>query len=435
MNIFFQVVQFQAITFGIVLSIVVAIVLLFISASISGAEVAYFSLSATDVAKIKELNSHNYKLVLKHLKNPEKLLATIVITNNFVNIGIIILSVYIFSRLIVFNDAAILKFLIEIVFITSMLLFFGEIVPKVYAAQNPRRVASFMAYPLLVMHTLFRPLVALLIKSSGSVNKHFFKRLKNNVSLDEISQAIELTGDALKEEKQMLKGIVSFGNINVEAIMTGRVDVVDIDIKSSFSKLISVIVESGYSRIPVYENTPDSVQGVLYVKDLLPYIGSDNSFEWHTLIRPPYYVPENKRISDLLQEFKTNKVHLAIVVDEYGGTSGIVTLEDIFEEIVGDITDELDDDERNYSKLPDGSYVFEGKTLLKDFFRATGIEEEKFKEITVDAETLAGLLLEVKEDIPSKNEVIEINGYAFTILTVDERRIKKIKVNTIKNEK
>jgi len=415
------------------MSVVIVVALLFISAAVSGSEVAYFSLSPADISKIKKLNNRKFNLALKHLENPEKLLATIVITNNFVNIGVIILSVYIFNGLIDFSNAPpYLKFLIEIVFITAMLLFFGEIVPKVYAVQNPRRIAGFMAYPLLVMNFIFNPIVKLLVKSSGIVNKQFAKRLKDNLSIDVISQALDLASADLDEEKGLLKGIVSFGNINVDAIMTGRVDMVDIDIKSKFSKVISVMVESGYSRIPVYENSPDNVKGILYVKDLLPYIGNDNTFEWHTLIRPAFYVPENKRINDLLQEFKTNKIHLAIVVDEYGGTSGIVTLEDILEEIVGDIIDELDDDETTYTKLPDGSYIFEGKTLLKDFFRITGIEEEKFNEITGDAETLAGLLLEVKGQIPFKNEVIKIIDHAFTILTVDERRIKKIKVNTMK---
>jgi gliding motility-associated protein GldE len=366
------------------------------------------------------------------LEQPELLLATILITNNFVNVGIVILTTYISSELITlglinFNASPVLEFLFTVVLITAILLFFGEILPKVYAGRNTRRVVGFMAYPLLIMQKIFLPLSLILVKSTNVVNKRMSKRLKNNISLDEISHAIDLTGDELNEEKEMLKGIVNFGNINVEDIMTARVDVVDIDIKSEFSKVISVIIESGYSRIPVYENSPDNVKGILYVKDLLPHLSNDNSFKWNKLIRPAYYIPETKRINDLLREFKSKKIHIAIVVDEYGGTSGIVTLEDILEEIVGEIQDEMDDDETTTFLQPDGSYIFEGKTLLKDFFRVTGLQEEQFAKIAGDAETVAGLLLEVKGDIPSKNDAIEINDFVFTVLSVNNRRIKKIK--------
>jgi len=424
---FIQIIQFQAITSDVIITGVITIILLLISASISGAEISYFSLNANDINEIKQKNSNRYKLALKHLEKPEFLLATILIANNFVNVGIVILSAYITTGLFIFNAAPILEFLFKVVLIAAILLFFGELFPKVYAGQNSRVFAGFMAYPLLLMQKLFMPLSVILIKSTNIVNKRVSKRLKNNISLDEISQAIDLTGDELNEEKDILKGIVTFGNINAEDIMTGRVDVVDIDIKSDFSKVISVIIESGYSRIPVYKDSPDNVMGVLYVKDLLPYLGNNNNFEWHKLIRPAYYVPETKRINDLLQEFKTKKIHLAIVVDEYGGTSGIITLEDILEEIVGEINDETDDDEMLFSLQPDGSYIFEGKTLLKDFFRITGIDEEKFSKITGDAETLAGLLLEVKGAIPFKNEIIEINNLIFNTLSVNNRRIKKIK--------
>ena len=427
LNTFLQVIQFQPVTFSIVIVGIITVILLLISASVSCAEMAYFSLSPADINKIKGVN-RRYDLALNHLENPELLLATILIANNFVNVGIVILLTYITSGLMIFNDATILEFLFKVVFITAILLFFCEILPKVYAGQNPKKVVGFMAYPLLAMRKIFKPLSVILVKSTGIVNKRFSKHLKNNISLDEISQAIDLTGDELQDEKDILKGIVTFGNINVSDIMTGRVDVIDIDIKSDFSKVISIIVESGYSRIPVYENSPDNVKGVLYVKDLLPHLNSKNSFEWHKLIRPAYYVPETKRINDLLQEFKSTKVHIAIVVDEYGGTSGIVTMEDILEEIVGEIQDEMDDNEANFSKLPDGSYIFEGKTLLKDFFRIIGIDEEKFEKIAGDAETLAGLLLEVKGEIPSKNEVIEINNMIFTILAVNDRRVRKIKI-------
>jgi gliding motility-associated protein GldE len=423
---FLQVVQFHALTAGIVVSIIVTLILLTVSALVSGSEVAYFSLKAADIVEMKEQNTKRYNQVLKHLEKPELLLAVILIANNFVNVAIVILSAYISTGLITFVDAPVLELLFDVVFITGMLLFFGEIFPKVYAGQIPRKFAALMAYPLLAMKGIFKPLAIILVKSTGSINRRFTKKMKN-ISLDEISQAIDLTNDAPDGEKEILKGIVTFGNINVEEIMTGRVDVVDIDIKSEFTKVISVIVESGYSRIPVYEESPDNVKGVLYVKDLLPYLGNDNTFEWHKVIRPAYYVPETKRINDLLQEFKKEKIHMAIVVDEYGGTSGIVTLEDILEEIVGDISDELDDDDANFSLLPDGSYIFEGKTLLKDFFRITDVEEDKFRKVTGEAETLAGLLLEVKGEIPLKNEVVEINNCDFTVVAADNRRIKKIK--------
>ena len=423
---FLQMVQFLPLTSGIVVAIIVTILLLFSSALISGSEVAYFSLRATDRSEMLDHNIRSYQMALRHLENPELLLATILIANNFVNVGIVILSSYIASGLIVFNQPGALKFIFEVVFITGMILFFGEILPKVLAGQFPRKFAAFMAYPLLWIIRFFKPLSTLLVKSTNVVNKHLAKKMKS-LSLDDISHALDLTGDEIQEGKDILKGIVTFGNINVEEIMTSRVDVVDLDIKSEFSKVISVIVESGYSRIPVFEEGPDDVKGILYVKDLLPHLGKDNTFEWQELIRPAYYVPETKRINDLLQEFKTHKIHMAIVVDEYGGTAGIVTLEDILEEIVGDISDELDDEETIFSIQPDGSYIFEGKILLKDFFRITEIDEQHFKKVSGEAETLAGLLLELKGEIPAKHETIETGKFIFTILAADNRRIKKIK--------
>lgn len=435
MNVFMQVVQFQPVGFGIVIAIITTVVLISVTALISCGEVAYFSLTPADVNKIREINNRRYKLALKHLEKTDLLLATILITNNFINVGIVMLLAYVLTNIVIFNGAPVLEFILNVVFISAILLFFCDVLPKVYAGQNSKKVVGFMAYPLLVMRKIFKPLSMILIKSTSIVSKRFSRHLKNNISLDEISQAIDLTGDELNEEKEILKGIVTFGAINVADIMTGRVDVIDLDIKSDFSKVISVIIESGYSRMPVYENSPDNVKGVLYVKDLLPYLGGNNSFEWFNLIRPAYFVPETKRINDLLQEFKSTKIHIAIVVDEYGGTSGIITMEDILEEIVGEIQDEMDDDETNFSLLPDGSYIFEGKTLLKDFFRITGIDEEKFNKIKGDAETIAGLLLEVKGEIPSKNEVVEINNFIFTILAVNNRRIRKIKFSQKKGIK
>ncbi len=418
--------QFQPLTPGLLTALGVTIVLLLFSALISGSEVAYFSLRPSDIAEMKDQESKPSQQALKHLENPEKLLATILISNNFVNVGIVILSSFIATNLILFSETGIWSFLFEVVIITAMILFFGEILPKVYAGQVPRRFARYMAFPLLFLSRLFSPLSMLMVKTTNIVNKRLARRMKG-ISLDDISQALDLTDDNHTEGKDILRGIVTFGNITAEEIMTARVDVVDVDIKSELSKVIQVIVDSGYSRMPVYENGPDDVKGILYVKDLLPHLDKDNSFAWQSLIRQAYYVPETKKINDLLQEFKTHKIHMAVVVDEYGGTSGIVTLEDILEEIVGDISDEQDDEELNFSRLPDGAFVFEGKTLLKDFFRITEVPEDSFQKLTDEPETLAGLLLELKGEIPVKHEIVDYNNYQFTILAADNRRIKKIK--------
>lgn len=421
-----QMIQFFPLTPGILAAIIVVFILLISSALISGSEVAYFSLKATDISEMREQNSRSTKLALQHLEKPEQLLATILIANNFVNVGIVILSSYIAGELVVINQPRVIKFLFEVILITSVILFFGEIMPKVYAGHHSKKIASLLAYPLLLSMKFFKPLSTIMVRTTNIVNQRLIKK-KRNISLDEISHALDLTGDELKDGKDILKGIVTFGNINVEDVMTSRVDVVDLDIESELSKVISVIVESGYSRIPVFGDGPDDVKGILYVKDLLPHLGKDQTFKWQELIRPAYYVPETKRINDLLQEFKMHKIHMAIVVDEYGGTAGIATLEDILEEIVGEISDEMDEDEANFYIQPDGSYVFEGKTLLKDFYKVTNIEEELFSKISGDAETLAGLLLEIKGEIPPKHDIIETGQFIFTILSADNRRIKKIK--------
>jgi len=413
-------------TTSIIIAIIATLMLLAGSALVSGSEVAFFSLKPDDVNHLRTENSKRSQQVIKHLENPELLLATILILNNFINVGIVILSAYISSAVISFGENTTLKFIFDVIIITSIILFFGEIFPKVFAGQSPRKFASRMALPLRNAAKMLKPVSVLLVRSSEYVKNKAAQKAKN-LSLDDLSDALDLTGDEVFEEKQILKSIVTFGNINAEEVMTARVDVTDLEIKSDFNKVLSVIVESGYSRIPVFEETPDNVKGILYVKDLLPHLGKDNTFRWQNLIRPAYYVPETKRINDLLTEFQANKIHMAIVVDEYGGTSGIVTLEDILEEIVGEISDELDEEEDFFSVQPDGSLAFEGKTLLKDFFKITGIDEDAFDDIKGEAETLAGLLLEVKGVIPEKHEIIEIGPYKFTILAADKRRIKKIK--------
>ncbi|TAJ13433.1 gliding motility-associated protein GldE [Marinilabiliaceae bacterium JC017] len=427
-------VVFHPFTIATFLGIATTIVLLISSAAISGAEVAYFSLKPKDIEILKAQQTKKNKLVLKHLKDPELLLATILIANNFVNVGIVILSSFVATSLVDFGTSTTIKFIFEIIIITSLILFFGEILPKVYAAQFARKFAGLMAYPLLLMKKALNPLGILLAKSTNVVNKRIAKKTKS-ISLDDLSHALELTSGDITDEKDILEGIVKFSNINVAEIMTARVDVIDIEIKSDYNKVLQVIIESGYSRIPVFEDTPDNVKGILYVKDLLPHIHKENTFSWQSLIRKAYYVPETKMINDLLEEFQSKKIHMAIVVDEYGGTSGIVTLEDILEEIVGEISDELDDDEAFFSRLPDGSYVFEGKTQLNDFHKVTETDETIFESVRGDAETLAGLILEIKGEIPKKHETIKFGSYAFTILAADNRRIKKVKFNVNQNAK
>ena len=420
-------IQFHTITFGLVISIVIVLLLLLSSALISGSEVAYFSLDAADKQKLQKKGKTNQR-VLKNLESPEKLLATILASNNFVNIGIIILSAYITNNLISIENSQVLEFVLQVVLITFFLLLFGEIIPKVYATHFALGFAKFMALPLQTLEKIFRPINFILISSTSFVNKKLQKHHKK-ISMDEISQALELTSDQeLSEEKEILEGIVKFGNKSVDEIMKPRVDVVSLDMKSNFSKVLQTINDSGYSRIPVFIDSFDNINGILYIKDILPHAHKGNSFKWQTLIRAAFHVPETKKISSLLEEFQKRKVHLAIVVDEYGGTSGIVTLEDILEEIVGDITDEFDDEESFYTKISDDKFLFDGKILLGDFYRVVDCDDTVFDEVKGDADTLAGLILELKGEIPSLNEKINYNQFSFTIESVDHRRIKQIKV-------
>ena len=416
---------FKPLNLSIIAEICAMVLLLFFSALISGSEVAVFSLSPQNLREIEDAQTNKNKKLLMLLKMPERLLATILIVNNFVNIAIVILSTYITFSLVDFSQAPTIGFFVQVVVVTFLLLLFGEIIPKVYAAQFALRFSRYMALPLIFLEKISRPLGTILIKSTSLVNRRISK--KQNISMDDLSQALELTADEITDEKDILEGIVKFGNINVDEIMKARVDVIALDIHTSFSKLKSVIIESGFSRIPVYDGDFDNMKGILYVKDLLPHHHKPNTFRWQTLIRPPYFVPDTKKISDLLEEFQTKKNHMAIVVDEYGGTSGLISLEDILEEIVGDITDELDEEEDFYSLEDDGSYLFEGKTLLNDFFKLIDIDDDVFNEVKGDADTLAGLILEMKGEIPHKKETFIYNGFEFIIEAVDNRRIKKIR--------
>jgi gliding motility-associated protein GldE len=422
--------QFMPVTTYVVFSLIVVLLLLIISALVSGSEVAYFSLNATDKQKLKKKSKINNQ-VLKNLESPEKLLATILVTNNFVNIGIIILTANITNNLITIINAPVIEFILQVVLISFLLLIFGEILPKLYATHFLLGFARFMAIPLQLLEKICRPVNTLLIASTSFVN-HRLQKHHKNVSIDEISQALKLTSNQeLSEEKEMLEGIVKFGNKNVAEIMNPRVDVVSLDIKTSFSTVLNLIVDSGFSRIPVYVGSFDNIKGILYIKDILPHSHKNDSFNWQTLIRPPFYVPETKKINSLLKEFQKNKVHLAVVIDEYGGTSGIVTLEDVLEEIVGEIVDEFDEEENFFTQISENVFLFDGKTLLGDFFKISKCDDNVFNSIKGEAETLAGLILEIKGEIPEIHEKIEYKQFIFTIEAVDKRRIKQIKIEII----
>ncbi len=405
----------------------IIILLLISSALVSGSEVAFFSLSPANLDSLKTKNSKKSLEVLKLLKKPEHLLATILITNNFANVGIVILSTYLTDSVLDFSDApAWLSFLFKIVMVTFLLLLFGEIIPKVYAAKYSETFSTLMSRPLNFLSIVFKPLVFTLVNSTSVVNKRLLKR-KPEISLDDLSDAIDLADNEIKDNKKILEGIVSYGSIDASEIMKPRVDVVAFDIYTPFSKLIEHIKSHNYSRIPVFSETFDNVKGILYIKDLLPHYHK-STFNWQSLIRPPYFVPESKKINDLLLDFQAKKIHLAIVIDEYGGTSGIVTLEDVLEEIVGEISDEFDEPDIFYKKIDDYNYVFEGKTLLNDFFKIMDLDDSIFDKVEGDADTLAGLILELEGEIPTAGALINYGNFVFKIISSDMRRIKQIKV-------
>ncbi|MGC1390228.1 MAG: gliding motility-associated protein GldE [Bacteroidales bacterium] len=419
--------------FKIAVGLLVIIILLFGSALMSASEVAFFSFGPDDLEKLKTNKDKKSKTVLKLYNNPEKLLSTVLVANNTINIAIVLLAAFLSLKMFDFSSKPVLGFIINVIIITFLLLFFGEVMPKVYASRNHISIALFMAYPLTLLEKAFKPVTSLLIFSSSFVKKRTGTR-RSNISMDDLSDALELTSDDFAEDEKILKGIVNFGNINVSAIMCSRIDVTAIDIKCGFDKIVPIIISSGFSRIPVYSGSFDSVKGILYAKDVLPYTNNPGSFKWQALMRPPYFVPETKKINDLLKEFQTKKIHMAIVIDEYGGTSGIVTLEDILEEIVGEITDESDEDQLLFRKLDEKTYIFEAKILLNDFCKVVGIEEELFEEVRGESETLAGLILELTGEIPQKDEVIKYGGFIFRIESADRRRIKEIRVEITDND-
>lgn len=421
-------ITFYPISLGIIVGFLVIIILLICSALISGSEVAFFSMSPGEKDLMKESKSKSHDVIKDLLLIPDKLLATILIANNFINVGIIILSTYLFHQTVNFENIPLLGFLIQVVLITFTLLLFGEILPKIYASNYTLSVAEVMARPLYLLSKFFTPISSILIRSTSIVNKQMAKRNKN-ISIDELSQALELTSDEdISEDKDILEGIIKFGSTDVDQIMTPRTDVVSIEFSISFDKVIQAITESGYSRIPVYKETFDNVEGILYVKDLIPHIDKPKTFKWQSLIRPSFFIPENKKIDDLLKEFQKSKVHMAIVVDEYGGTSGLITLEDILEEIVGDIIDEFDEDDQLFTKINETTYIFDGKTQLNDFFRINSLDNHFLDKIKGEADTLAGLLLEMKGDFPKMHEKLTFKNIDFIVEAVDKRRIKKIKI-------
>lgn len=394
---------------------------------ISGAEVAFFSLTQSQL----DTDSNTFKnrlLIVKLLSTPKRLLATILVANNFINIAIVLLFASLSNEL--FSDfSEHIRFVIEVVVVTFLILLFGEILPKVYASRNNEKFSGFMAKPLVVLEKMFAVL-SVPMQMGTTFLENRLAKAKSNLNVSQLSQALELTSneETTDEEQKMLKGIVSFGNTDTKQVMRPRIDIFSLDVKASFSDVVKEITKAGHSRIPVYEDSLDKILGILYVKDLLPYLDK-KTVKWQELMREPFFVPENKKLDDLLKEFQDKKVHLAIVVDEYGGTSGIVSLDDIIEEIIGDISDEFDDDDLVYSKLDDKNYVFEGKTSLKDMYKVTHVNADIFEDNKGESETIAGFVLEISGGFPKKGEQIYFEEFVFTIESLDKKRIKQLKIS------
>ena len=423
-----------------ILEISLILILLFCSALVSGAEVALFSLKKSDLKNFTNKSSRSEKIIKDLLKRPKKLLATILVANNFINIAIILLFSSLNNRL--FNSLELkfnfffikidLVFFIEVIVISFLILLFGEILPKVYANRNNIKFSLLMAQPLKFMDYFFYPISQPMQKLTVLIQKKLGKQ-KTNLSVDYLSKALDLTSeeDTTKEEQKILRGIVSFGNTETKQVMRPRIDIFALKTSTNFKNIVNEIVKKGFSRIPVYEENIDSISGILYSKDLLPHLNK-KTFDWKCLVREPFFVPENKKLDDLMVEFQEKKIHLAIVVDEYGGTSGVISLEDIIEEIVGDISDEFDDDNLIYSKIDEKNFVFEGKTSLKDFYRIIKLQDESiFEEKKGEAETLAGFVLEISKSFPKLGSKIKFNKYTFNIENIDNKRIKRIKITII----
>ena len=424
----FSEVHFLVPTTGVIVAGVLACILLIFSGYASGSEIAFFSLSPNDLNELDEERNDCDRQIKELREDSERTLATILITNNLVNVTIIMLANYFIAHVIDFGMAYWLEFVVITIFLTFLLLLFGEIMPKVYAGQHVLAFCRFSAPGIIALRRIFYPLSSVLLRS-GMLAEKVVQKENHVLSVDDLEQALELTDEnELKEEKNMLEGIVRFGDETAKEVMTSRQDVVDLDFRTSFADVLKCVVENNYSRIPVYQGSIDNIRGILYIKDLLPHLSKPSNFRWQSLIRPPYFVPETKKIDDLLRDFQENKVHIAIVVDEFGGTSGIITLEDILEEIVGEINDEYDEEEKPYTRINANTYVFEGKTLLSDFFKILDLDDEIFEEVQGDADSLAGLLLEIKGDFPELHERIDFQNFTFEVTELDGHRISKIKV-------
>lgn len=408
-----------------IIALVVSVLLLCVSAFASGSEISYFSMSKSECDSIE--NDGIRGRVERLLSMPERLLATILITNNLVNVAIVILLNFFMTQILVI-ESEVLDFIFQSVILTFLILLFGEILPKLYASDNGLKFAKFASGGLTMLTYIMLPVSKLMVKSSTFLNKMVTKH-SDEISKEDLSQALEISDVKPGDEKELLQGILEFGGKTVAEIMRPRVDVVDVDYASDFEEVVKLVVESGYSRMPVYAETSDNIKGILYSKDLLPYIGkSDKNFNWQQLIRDAYFVPETRMIDDLLEDFRKKKMHMAIVVDEYGCTQGIATLEDVLEEIVGDIDDEYDTEEKSYTKLTDDTYIFEGKTLLNDFCKVTGVDEEEFEDVDEDADTIAGLLLSIKGDFLKEREQIDCGRCRFVVLSVLKHRIATVRV-------
>ncbi|HPW97633.1 MAG TPA: gliding motility-associated protein GldE [Flavobacterium sp.] len=413
---------------NIILGSIGVFILLFFSAMVSAAEVALFSLTPNDLNKLNEENPRKGDLLSKLIQKPKKLLATLLLANNFLNIGVVILFSMVGDTLFSGISSPILKFVVEVILVTFLILLFGEVLPKVYASRNNVKFSVALSTPIFILDNLLSP-ISLPMRNITVFLHAKFGNQKSSLSVDQLSQALELTSDedTTQEEQKILEGIVSFGNTDTKQVMSPRIDVFGLDIDESFADIYPKIIEKGYSRIPVYQENIDDIKGVLFVKDLIPHIHK-KEFDWKKIIREPFFVPENKKLDDLLKDFQSMKSHMAIVVDEYGGTSGLVSLEDIIEEIVGDISDEFDDENINFSQIDDRNYLFEGKITLKDFYRIIDVDEDLFESKKGEAETLAGFILENLGNFPKKGQKIHFSNLFFTIETVDKRRIKQIKV-------
>ncbi len=407
------------------LNLVLALVLIMLSAMASGSEVAFFSLTRNDIDTLTDSHDAASQRVLSLLTNTDRLLATILVTNNLVNVCLVILSTQIIDEVLQFNSST-YEFIFNTIVVTFLLLLFGEIMPKVFTQSNPVRMARFFSLPLKFFRWLVYPLAIVLMRTSSRVSRFAVKNAE--ISIEELADAVDLTETGSEEEQKMLSGIISFGQTEVVEIMHSRVDITGLEYEADYDEVRKVIVETGYSRIPVYGDDLDDVRGVLYVKDLMAHISEAKDFQWQSLLRKPYFVPEHMMIDDLLKEFQKKKIHIAIVVDEYGATQGLVSLEDILEEVVGEITDESDDEERLYEKVGENTYIFDGRIHIGEFERILNFEEDTFADVEGHAETLAGLMMELKRDLPRRGDELSSHGVRFFIATMDGRRVDKIKV-------